>query len=136
MSTISNNDIAKAIYLASKDKSSTEMHQVHKKVVEFLTRKKFMSRVAVILEQLKKVINFENGIVSATVLSAHRVHEKEEKDLVHFLKKRYSAKEVELTYILDQSLIRGIRLEVNDEVIDLTVRNQINQLKEDLIRPA
>src|SRR3990167_5646844 len=86
MSTISNNDIAKAIYLASKDKSSTEMHQVHKKVVEFLTRKKFMSRVAVILEQLKKVINFENGIVSATVLSAHRVHEKEEKDLVHFLK--------------------------------------------------
>ncbi|HBA45992.1 hypothetical protein A2W67_03350 [Candidatus Nomurabacteria bacterium RIFCSPLOWO2_02_40_28] len=136
MSTISNNDIAKAIYLASKDKSSTEMHQVHKKVVEFLTRKKFMSRVAVILEQLKKVINFENGIVSATVLSAHRVHEKEEKDLVHFLKKRYSAKEVELTYILDQSLIRGIRLEVNDEVIDLTVRNQINQLKEYLIRPA
>ena len=109
---------------------------IDKKVVEFLTRKKFMSRVAVILEQLKKVINFENGIVSATVLSAHRVHEKEEKDLVHFLKKRYSAKEVELTYILDQSLIRGIRLEVNDEVIDLTVRNQINQLKEYLIRPA
>lgn len=136
MSIISNNDIARAIYLSLKEKSSTEVHKVHESVIKFLIKKRLMQRVSAILYQLKKIVNFENGIVSATVLSAHKIHEKEEKDLIHFFKKRYSAKEVALTHVLDKKLLGGMRLEVNDEVIDLTIKNKIRELQEYLTRPA
>jgi len=136
MATISNNDIARAIYLASKDKSSGEMHQVHKNIISFLARKRLMSKSSLILASLEKIINSEGGKVSATVASAKRLHDEEEKTLVHFLKKRYSAKEVALTKILDEKLLGGFRVEANNEVIDLTIKNKIRQLQEYLTRPA
>ena len=134
MSTISNNDIARAIYLSLKDKSSAEAHKMHKNIIEFLVRKRLMQRTFAILHQLTKIINLEDSIVSATVLSAHRIHEKDEKNVVHFLKKRYSAKGVALTHVLDKALLGGMRLEASDEVIDLSFKNKIRELQEYLTR--
>jgi len=136
MATLSNNIIARGIHRALKDKSPSEVHKVHESIIKFLVRKRLMGRASAILDQLKKIINFENGIVAATVKSAHRLHEKEEKDLIHFFKKRYSAKKITLSHILDKKLLGGVRLEVNDEVIDLTIKNKITQLKEYLTKPA
>ena len=135
MATISNNDIARAIYLVSKDRSSGEMHQIHKKIIDFLSRKRLLSRSSAILASLRKMIHSENGVVSAVVSSAHKLHESEEKDLEHFLKKRYSAREVVFTKILDEKLLGGFRIESNNEVIDLTFKNKIGQLQAYLTRP-
>ena len=134
MTSISNNDIARAIYLSSKDKSPSEMHQVHEKVINFLVRRRLISKSSSILLELKKIINSEHGIVPANVFSAHRLHEKKEKNLVHFLKKRYSAKEVALNPVLDKPLLGGMRVEVSDEVIDLTLKNKVEQLQKYLTR--
>ncbi|OGI74393.1 hypothetical protein A3D42_00175 [Candidatus Nomurabacteria bacterium RIFCSPHIGHO2_02_FULL_41_18] len=136
MAILSDNNIAHAIYLSLKDKSLDEAHQTHKNILAFLARKHLLGRAAAILLHLKKIINLEKGIVSATVSSVHRLHEKEEKELVHFLKKRYSAKEITLTKILDQNLLGGFRVEANDEVIDLTIKNKIMQLQKYLTRSA
>lgn len=134
MTTISNNDIARAIYLSARDKGPLEIHQVHQKIINFLVRRRLISKASSILSELKKIVNSEHGVVSATVLSAHRLSENKEKDLVHFLKKRYSAKEVALASVLDETLLGGIRVEVNDEVIDLSIKNKIKQLKNYLTR--
>ena len=55
-------------------------------------------------------------------------------ELEQFLKKRYSAKEISFFEILDTRLVGGIKVEVNDEIIDLSIRNKISKLQEYLTR--
>ncbi|MCX6751802.1 MAG: F0F1 ATP synthase subunit delta [Candidatus Nomurabacteria bacterium] len=134
MATLLNNDIARAIYLVSKDKTHTELHDVNKKVMEFLARRRLLSKTPDILERLDKIINYESEKIVVKVSSARKLKEELKKELIFFLKKRYKVKEVVLTETLDEKLLGGMRLEINDEIIDLTVKNKIKKLQEHLIR--
>lgn len=136
MSNISNNDIARAIYLASKDKPHSEQASLSKQTVEFLARKHLLGKSEDILARLEKIIHAENGVVVAKVSTAQRLSTKEKHDLGHILAKRYSAKEVKLEEHIDERLLGGFRVEVNDEVIDLTLRDRMDKLQEYLTRSA
>jgi|SRR3989344_2560152 len=134
MTTISNNDIARAIYAVAKDKSGHERSVILTKVVEFLARRHMLGKSKEILSQLRKIINKETRTVEANVLSAKALPAKTKKELEHILTKRYSAKEIILNEELDPKLLGGFRVEVNNEVIDLTLKNKIAQLQNFLTR--
>jgi F-type H+-transporting ATPase subunit delta len=134
MTTLSNNDIARAIYLVSKDKTTAELHDVNKKVVKFLARRRLLSKSKDILGRLSKIINHENKRIIVKILSAKKLKEELKKKLIFFLEKHYKAKEVVIEETLDEKLLGGMRIEVNDEIIDLTVRNKIKKLQEHLTR--
>ncbi|HCY18048.1 MAG: hypothetical protein UR62_C0010G0008 [Candidatus Nomurabacteria bacterium GW2011_GWF2_35_12] len=134
MTTLSNNDIARAIYLVSKDKTHAELHNVINKIVSFLVRRRLLSKTEDILERLNKIINHENQKIIAKLLSAKKLKEKTKKELTSFLRERYKAKEIVFTETINEKLLGGIRVEINDEIIDLTVKNKIKKLQEYLIR--
>ncbi|MEK7060258.1 MAG: F0F1 ATP synthase subunit delta [Patescibacteria group bacterium] len=134
MATLSNNDIARAIYLVSKEKTHTELHQVNNKIVKFLARRRLLSKSPDILERLDKIINHEAGRIVVKVQSARKLKEEIKKGLIIFLKERYKVKEIVLTEILDEKLLGGVRLEINDEIIDLTVKNKIKKLQDYLTK--
>ena len=135
MTTISNNEIARAIYMVSKDKSSTEQSLLFPKIIQFLARRHLLSKTSDILLKLGKIINSEEGRTIVIVKSAFKLGEKTEKELVQTLKKRYSSKEIVLDEKLDKNLLGGMLLEINDEVIDLSLKNKIGKLQEYLTRP-
>lgn len=132
MTTISNNNIAHAIYLASKSYSVSEQPIFLEKVVKFLYKKRLLSKVADILSRLNKIIDDHEGRVVAKVSSAKSINETINKELAEILIKRYSAKEINLIENIDEKLLGGFKIEVNDEVIDLTIRNKIRKLQEHL----
>lgn len=134
MAVVSNNDIARAIYLVSKDKSKSEQVVIFEKVVKFLFRKRMLSKAPDILLRLKKIINHEEDRMEVKVSSVEKLDHRTKTNLEHLLKKRYAAKEIVFIENLDQKLIGGIKIEVNDEVIDLSMKNKIEKLQEYLIR--
>jgi F-type H+-transporting ATPase subunit delta len=134
MATLSNNDIARAIYLASKDKTDVELKGVYGKVTKFLARRRLLSKTKNILERLEKIINQENERIEVKVSSARKLGEESKKELASFLKKRYEVKGVVFEEKLDEKLLGGMRLEINDEIIDLTAKNKIKKLQEHLTR--
>ncbi|MBU0998842.1 F0F1 ATP synthase subunit delta [Patescibacteria group bacterium] len=134
MTIISNNDIAQAIYLSSKDKTGHELSLFLVRVVKFLDRKRFLGRANDVLFRLKKIINREHGIIEAKISSVTKLHEETKKDIIHTLKKRYEAREIILLESLDERLLGGIKIEANDEIIDASLKNKINKLQEYLIR--
>ncbi|PIP69252.1 hypothetical protein COW91_00280, partial [Candidatus Nomurabacteria bacterium CG22_combo_CG10-13_8_21_14_all_32_8] len=75
MTTVSNNDIARAIYLVSKDKTNIELHDINNKIVNFFARRRLLSKAPDILERLNKIINHENGRVAVKVLSIVKLKE-------------------------------------------------------------
>jgi len=134
MATLSNNDIARAIYLVSKEKTEVELSSINAKVIEFLNRKRLMSKVPDILDKLNKIINYEEEKLEVKVSSKIKLKDETKKELIFFLKERYKIKEVILTEKIDERLIGGMKIEIGDEIIDLTVKNKIKKLEEHLIR--
>ena len=136
MTVVSNNDIAHAVYLLAKDKNHSEQTKISKKVAEFLFRKKLLFLAEGILLQLKKIINQEENRIIVRVWSAEKLDQQTKTHLEQTLKKRHHAEEFVLLESLDEKLLGGLRLEVNDEVIDFSVKNKIKQLKEHLTKFA
>ena len=134
MATLSNTDIANAIYGFLKDKSGSG--DAFRKVVKFLQKKRFLGRSKAILESLRRVVNEEEGVLEAEVKSARSLPDKNKKEISEFLKRKYGAKQLILKESLDTGLFGGFRIEVKDEVIDLTSRNKLRKLQAYLTKSA
>lgn len=132
MATLTNNEIARAIYLNSKDKKGDELKASLRKSVKFLYRRNLLGKKENIILRLQKIINESNGIVVARVWSPKKLETGLKIELITFLKKHYSAKEVELEEKIDEKLLGGVKIEINNEVIDLTIKKKILQLKKHL----
>lgn len=133
MATISYKDIASSIYEGAKD-NQANLSLYYKNVVKFLDRRRLLSKAPEILFQLKKIINSAEGVVEARVSSAQRLEDKDRQHLVHELKRRYGAKDVVLNEIVNERLLGGMRIEVGDEIIDLTMKGKISKLQKYLMR--
>jgi F0F1-type ATP synthase delta subunit len=136
MSTISNNNIASAIYLALKDKTPGEQSLIFPKVIHFLAGRHLLSRSQDILLRLDQIINDRDGRVVARISSKNNLNTKTNAELARVLAIRYSAKEVALVENIDAKLLGGFKIEVNDEVIDMTIKNKIEKLQEYLTSKA
>lgn len=134
MANISNNDIAKAIYESSKDKHGSELNTTLSNVTKFLARKRLLLKVPDILRSLQNIINKEEGRLEVSIQSVRKLSEIHKAEIEHSLKERYGVKEVILNEKIDDKLIGGIRIEMRDEVIDLSIKNRIGQLQEYLTR--
>ena len=134
MATISTKDIARSIYEGAREhKSSASYFQ---SVVKFLAKRKLMSKAPDILKQLKKIVNESEGIIEAKVSTAKRLGATERYQLIQELKQRYKAKDVTLSEIKNEKLLGGLKVEVKDEVIDLTTKGKILKLQTYLMQSA
>ena len=133
MTTISNNDIAHAIYLELKGENVEEQSLVSSKIIQFLVRRRLLSKSPEILSRLDKMINDEEGRIVIKVSSKEPLNEGVKKKLSETLSKRYLGKSVILVENIDERLLGGFKIEVNDEVIDLTINNKIGKLQEYLM---
>lgn len=134
MANLSYNDIARAIYMGSKNKDNQEMSLFVDNTVKFLTRKKLLSKSKNILDKLEALMNKDKGLIKARVSTAEKMTDIFKKDLNLFLLKKYNAKEVEMTEVVDSQHIGGVKIEVDDEVIDMTIANKLKKLQTHLTR--
>ncbi len=127
---MTNTEVAQAIYLVTKDKKGTEQKSTLERVTKFMARKRLISKAPEILDSLSKIYDKTEGRVTVNLTSATKLKEETKKEIIHLLKKHYSAKEFIFIESIDQSLLGGVRIELNNEVIDLSIKNKIGQLQE------
>jgi len=133
MATISNNHIARAIYLSLKGKNVSEQNIILKNVVSFLSRRRLIFKSQGILLALRKIINQDEGICEVKIWSKNKINAKIKQNLMHMLRQRYGNQKFILLENLDEKLLGGLRIQINNEIIDLTLKNKIYQLKAHLI---
>jgi F0F1-type ATP synthase delta subunit len=72
-----------------------------------------------------------DGIVEVIAVSAFDVSDKVHSDIVAKIKKLYpSAKKIIVTEQYDPSVIAGVRLELANQQLDLTVQSKLNKFKQ------
>lgn len=81
----------------------------------------------------RDLINYraQNGIVEVTTVSAHQLSPAVLKDIRQQVKRLYpNARQIIVNQRLDDSQIGGVRLELPDKQLDLSVRGKINRFKQ------
>jgi len=87
-----------------------------------------------ISERFSSVLEERSGVVSASVTSSRELGEDEKMELKNNLAKMMNGKQVRLNFEIDKSVIGGIITRVGSTVYDGSVKNQLELLKEQMIR--
>lgn len=129
MATASNNAIAEAIYEEAKGKTGKALADSLRRSAAFLGRKGLLGRTSLILEALEGVVVREEGKMTARVRSAGHIGDTTRESIKKLLHKHYPGAHFTLEERLDPALGGGVRIEVGNDVIDLSVRSKVRQLE-------
>ena len=72
------------------------------------------------------------GVVTGTVISSQPIPEDQVKS-IHDKITANTGKKVQLSQVIDKSLLGGFIIKIKDTVIDLSVKNQLNKLRDKMI---
>jgi ATP synthase, F1 delta subunit len=112
--------------------------QVDKTVLNFLqllADKNRLSNIMEITTEFNHLCNLHNNIEEGIVYSAYPLQETEMKEITQAISKKLG-KKVQLKPKIDGSLVLGIKVVVNDKVIDGSLRNRIDMLRNTLLKES
>jgi len=119
--------IAQAYYMAIKNGADTKT--VAKNTAQLLKKKNLLNSESKILNEVTRIWNIENNIISAQILSRYELSSSQKNQIEKDLKEKYKAREVLMEEKIDESLLGGIKITVEDEVMDGTLLKNLNQLQ-------
>lgn len=97
-----------------------------------LADKKRINEVSLILKEFHSLCNAYHGIEEGIVYSARPLSDSQIKDLENSFKMR--DRHVELIQKLDESLISGFKIVLEDEVVDASLKSKIARMKNELLK--
>jgi F0F1-type ATP synthase delta subunit len=110
-------------------KSGANAEQLSREVAAYLLDENRTGELNSLMRDVAAVRASE-GIVEVTAVSAHELSDKVRQDVERLVREQFkSAKEVIINQRIDEALIGGVRLELIDRQLDLTIRNKLNRFK-------
>ena len=85
-----------------------------------------------IIDSYKKLVLEESNSLNATVFSAYKLNDKALKSIEARIKEKYKGKKIVITNVIDETLIGGVKVEVNNEALDLSLKEFLNRLKDSI----
>ena len=96
--------------------------------VSVLSENNRLSVLTAIYEQYREFMLSEDRTQQAVVYSAFPLSDKEYADLVSLLENKMDTK-LQVRVEVEPALIGGVKIEVGDQVLDMSVQNKLNALK-------
>lgn len=128
MKKMTNAQYAKALYEAVRDTDKKAESQVVLAFADMLKRHRRLNDVPAIIEAYLAYEKIQSGYTAVVVTSRSTLASKTKKHLAEI----YGAK-LELTQLIDDTLLGGARIRVGDTVYDATVDTQLKKLQQHLI---
>lgn len=121
--------IAKLYWGLSQNRSEKEVDQIVATMVDFLASRGQIALVSVVLDETKKLLYAQKNQVAVEVLSKYALTTSEQaavKSLVH----KKTGQEAILHHNEGSDLIGGVKIRYEDKIIDLTIKKQLEDLKQ------
>ena len=87
----------------------------------------------IVLNNLEELIDKEHGIIRPKIYTANKIPQEIIKEIEQELKNKYKAEEVIITEIEDPNILGGIKIQIANEIIDLSLQKRVAQLKKHLL---
>jgi len=123
--------LASALYEASRDKKGKELDRVMSNFSDYLSKHHLVSMIPSILAELKTIYFKDNNIVATRIISKQDLDQSEIKKIVDLVKFK-TKQEVSVEEEIDASVLGGAVIKYNDKIIDLSIKNQLNNLAKQL----
>jgi F-type H+-transporting ATPase subunit delta len=130
---ISATQYAKTLYEITKDKSQSEIVAVLKDFVSFLAKNNQIKKAEEIIKKFEHIFNSEENILEAEITSREKLNDDSLDKVGEFIKSKYQAKKVELKNRIDEKLLGGIIIRIEDDVLNGSVNKQLDVLRNNLI---
>jgi len=112
--------------------SEADIKVALKNFVKILAAHRNLNKSKKIIAEFEKIWNQERGIVEGELTSARELDGNTVKLLNGYIVKLTSAKEVKLENQIDKNILGGFTAKVGDMMIDGSIKNQLNSLKDSL----
>ena len=89
----------------------------------------YLKEISDIFEDMK---SDHNNVCIINIETSRELEPDQIKTLKELFKKKYNS-DIEIAQTINSDLLAGIKIKVNDEVIDLSLQNRFNQIKQQLI---
>ncbi len=128
MTNPSRTSVAKHISQAWVDKTVPRRELVQQ-MVAYLVESKKTHEAELLVNDVKKFIAQNHGIVVAEAVSAYPLADDLKKHISAYVKEKTGAQKVALQTNVDESLIGGVVVRTPEREFDLSVRGKLNSLK-------
>jgi len=125
---------ALSLYESVDGKSAAQVKAVIKKFVELLARKNILAKADKITSQFTKIWNEKHGMVEAEVSSTNDLDKASVKLLENYIMELSGAKEVVLNEKIDKNILGGVVIRYGDKVLDASLKNSLEELRDKLIK--
>jgi len=129
---VNTKNYAIALYDATKKSKAEELKLFIKNFVKILAAKNLIGLAPKIIADFNQHYDDTEGIIEVKITSALELSEAEKKEIKNQIK-NLTKKEVELKTIIDKELIGGIKINFADNLIDGSLKTQIQNLKKQLL---
>lgn len=121
MTKPSKHDLAEVVMSLSK---KMPLNKLSKSLASYLQQENRTGELDAIMREVKFLRQKQDGIIEADVTSAFPISNTTKKNIVDI----FGSKTL-INQEIDKDVIGGVRVETNEHLLDLTVRNRLNQLK-------
>ncbi|AWE06305.1 F0F1 ATP synthase subunit delta [Lysinibacillus sp. 2017] len=101
--------------------------------VQFLIEKKRLNELSAVVEQFQALAAASQGSADAKVYSTRELTAEERAEISAAFSKLVGKKQLNITNIIDASLIGGVRVQIGNYIFDSTVASKLEDLKRVLV---
>ncbi|MBX4204640.1 MAG: ATP synthase F1 subunit delta [Candidatus Doudnabacteria bacterium] len=122
---------AQALYDSLEDTNPKDVDLVLNNFVEVLVQNNDIKTFDLIEEEFHKLELEKKGKRLAEVTTAHPISKETERDIIHELNKIVKG-DVEVKKRIDERILGGVVIKLDDQLIDASVKGELNKLKDEL----
>ena len=126
---ISTRQYAQSLFEATSGQNEAAVSAALKNFVLILSRDHVLNKAPEIIACFQEIWDQANGELKAEVAVARPLGKSSKDLIVEYLKSRTDAKKINLSEITDQSLVGGFVLRYDSKVIDGSLKNSLQELK-------
>ncbi len=127
---------AAAVSDASASSEDAKVAEVYADFLKLLRDNKRLPMAAAIARAYCDIYRKENRIYRVTVVSAKPLDAPEQKRLLKLIETHLDGGKMEYTFSTDQELIGGFTVDIDNERLDASVKNELKQLRLKLLKQA
>lgn len=116
----------------SHSQSEADDKKVIDSFMKTLKHKRLLSHGPAIIRELTRRIDESLGNLEAELIVKEPLSESTKKTIEKTLKHRYKAETVHLIEKIDHRIIGGVKIKINDEIFDATIKNRLVTLAKKL----
>jgi F-type H+-transporting ATPase subunit delta len=121
--------IARAVSSLAEGRNKKEIETLAKDTVAFLAKNKMITHANELLVQIEKEENKKEGILVAEITVKEKLSKSTKDNISNILEKQYKGNKIEIREKLDDKIIGGIKIKIEDTVIDNTIIGRMRDLQ-------